>query len=112
MDDEITLRPSVCAEIEERTRLPGVIIHKDHNLVKIAKRYTREVTGNTWKAEGAGPANEGYMLIDAGIPNPCGFGPTGGNVYPINEWVTLSSLAPAIAMFAGIAQEYLMGIKE
>ena len=92
--------------------MPGVVIHKDQNLVKIAKRYTREVTGNTWKAVGAGPANEGYMLIDAGIPNPCGFGPTGGNVYPINEWVTLSSLAPTIAMFAGIAQEYLMGIKE
>jgi hypothetical protein len=72
MDGEITLRPSVCAEIDEKTRLPGVVIHKDHNLVKIAKRYTREVTGNTWKAVGAGPANEGYMLIDTCIPIPVG----------------------------------------
>ena len=33
-DVEIALRPDVCAEIEEKTRLPGVVIHKDHNLVK------------------------------------------------------------------------------
>ena len=52
------------------------------------------------------------MLTDAGIPSPCGFGPTGGNDHPNNKQGTLSSLAPTIAMFAGFAQEYLIGIKE
>ncbi|MFA9406917.1 MAG: M20 family metallopeptidase [Anaerolineales bacterium] len=112
VEDEIALRPGLSVEIEEKTRLPGVAISEDHNLVNIAKRYTFEVTGNAWKAVGAGPANEGYMLIEAGIPTLCGFGPTGGNAHAVNEWVTVSSLAPTIAMFAGIAQEFLRGIKE
>ena len=112
IEDEIALRPGLSVEIEEKTRLPGVAIPEDHNLVNIAKRYTFEVTGNAWKAVGAGPANEGYMLIEAGIPTLCGFGPTGGNAHAVNEWVTVSSLAPTIAMFAGIAQEFLRGIKE
>jgi succinyl-diaminopimelate desuccinylase len=112
VDDEIALRPGLSVEIEEKTRLPGVAIPENHNLVKTAKRYTLEVTGNAWKAVGAGPANEGYMLIDAGIPTLCGFGPTGGNAHAVNEWVTVSSLAPTIAMFAGIAQEFLSSIKE
>jgi acetylornithine deacetylase/succinyl-diaminopimelate desuccinylase-like protein len=52
------------------------------------------------------------MLIDARIPTLCGFGPSGGNAYAVNEWVTLSSMGPIIVMFAGIAKENLRGIKE
>ena len=56
---------------------------------------------------GAGPANEGYMLIDAGIPTLCGFGPTGGNPHAPNEWVEIDSLPMTVAMFAGITHDYL-----
>ncbi len=61
---------------------------------------------------GAGPANEGYMLVDARIPTLYGFGPSGGNAYAVNEWMTLSSMGPTIVMFAGMSQENLRGIKE
>jgi len=39
-------------------------------------------------------------------------GDVAGNAHAVNEWVTLSSLIPTIVKFAGIAQEYLRGIKE
>jgi acetylornithine deacetylase/succinyl-diaminopimelate desuccinylase-like protein len=92
--------------------LPAVAIAKDHPLVKLAETYTELVTGRAWHAEGAGPANEGYMLIQAGIPTLCGFGPKGGNAHAENEWVSLSSITPTIAMYAGIAHDYLAGLKE
>ena len=56
---------------------------------------------------GAGPGNEGFMLIEAGIPTLCGFGPTGGNAHAANEWVEIASLSNTVAMYAAIAQRYL-----
>ncbi|MCD6356205.1 MAG: M20/M25/M40 family metallo-hydrolase [Anaerolineaceae bacterium] len=47
------------------------------------------------------------MLIGAGIPTLCGFGPIGGNPHAPNEWVDVSSLARTAAMFAGIIHAYL-----
>ena len=48
--------------------------------------------GQPWPIAGAGPGNEGYMLIGAGIPTLCGFGATGGNPHAPDEWILLSSL--------------------
>lgn len=105
-------RPGLSVQVETRIRLPAAAIPADHPLVETARRYTQAITGAAWPAVGAGPANEGYMLIERGIPTLCGFGPTGGNAHAPNEWVSLASLAPTIAMFAGIAREYLENVKE
>ena len=58
------------------------------------------------------PIPEGYMLIEAGIPTLCGFGPTGGNVHAPDEWVEIDSLGPTVAMYSGIIVDYCQTIKE
>jgi acetylornithine deacetylase/succinyl-diaminopimelate desuccinylase-like protein len=112
VEETIARRPGLAFEIVETTRLPGVAISEDHELVRLAKHFTHAITGSEWEAVGAGPANEGYMLIENGIPTLCGFGPTGGNPHAPDEWVDLTSLAPTIAMYCGIAIHYLASVKE
>lgn len=102
-------RPGLKLEREVSVSLPAAAIPVDHRLVALAQRVTREVTGKAWPAVGAGPANEGYLLIEAGIPTLCGFGPHGGNPHAPDEWVELSSLAPTIAMFAAMVRDYTEG---
>lgn len=87
--------------------MPGAAIPTDHPLAVIAQDYTEEIHGTRWEMRGAGPGNEGYMLIGAGIPTLCGFGPTGGNAHAPNEWVDVNSLPRTAAMFAGIIIDYL-----
>ena len=48
----------------------------------------------------AGPANEGYLLIERGIPTVCGFGPTGENFHAANEYVNVDGLVEAAQIFA------------
>ena len=100
-------RPGLKTEIVKKVEIPGAAIPLDHPLARIAQDYTETYTGTRWEAAGAGPGNEGYMLIGAGIPTLCGFGPTGGNPHAPDEWVLLSSLPTTIATFAGIIHDYL-----
>lgn len=102
-------RSGLKLSMEVKNRLPGAAIPADHPLVERAVKYTGIVTGSPWPARGAGPANEGYMLIQAGIPTLCGFGPRGGNAHAPDEWVDLDSMGEAMAMYAGIIQETLSG---
>jgi acetylornithine deacetylase/succinyl-diaminopimelate desuccinylase-like protein len=55
----------------------------------------------------AGPANEGYMLIGAGIPTLPGFGPQGGNAHAPDEWVDVDSLAVTVAVYAAVIRDFL-----
>jgi acetylornithine deacetylase/succinyl-diaminopimelate desuccinylase-like protein len=87
--------------------IPGAVISQDHPLARLAQDYTEAIMGRRWETAGAGPANEGYMLIGAGIPTLCGFGPTGGNPHAADEWVDVNSLPATVAMFAGIIHDYL-----
>lgn len=98
-------RPGLNIQIEVKNNLPGVALDPDHALVETARQWTRAITGHEWPAAGAGPANEGYMLIQAGIPTLCGFGPTGGGAHAPDEWVELESLPRTVAMFAGIIHQ-------
>jgi succinyl-diaminopimelate desuccinylase len=100
-------RPRIRIEMKVTVDIPGASIPKDHPLALLAQDYTEAVTGRRWEAAGAGPANEGYMLISAGIPTLCGFGPTGGNPHAPNEWVEIKSLPATVAIFAGIVRDYL-----
>ena len=87
--------------------LPGAAIPMDHPLALLAQHYARAITGQPWPIVGAGPANEGYMLIDAGTPTLCGFGTTGGNAHAPDEWVDLVSLSQAIAIYTATIEDYL-----
>lgn len=96
------VRPGLQVELEVKNGLPGAVIAPDHPLVRSAQRWTKAITGVEWPVMGAGPANEGYMLIGAGIPTLCGFGPTGGGAHAPDEWVEIASLTKTMAMYAGI----------
>jgi acetylornithine deacetylase/succinyl-diaminopimelate desuccinylase-like protein len=104
-------RPPITFEMKVTVDIPGTVIPKDHPLVLLAQDYTEAVTGRCWVAAGAGPANEGYMLVGAGIPTLCGFGPTGGNPHAPDEWVEINSLPSTVAMFAGIIHDYFKFLK-
>ncbi|HJR81793.1 MAG TPA: M20/M25/M40 family metallo-hydrolase [Anaerolineales bacterium] len=102
-------RAGISFEMNVTVDIPGAAISQHHPLALLAQDYTEAVTGRRWATAGAGPANEGYMLIGAGIPTLCGFGPTGGNPHAPDEWVEIDSLPATIAMFAGIIHDYLKG---
>jgi len=76
-----------------------------------AQCYAEAITGVHWPIAGAGPANEGYMLIKAGIPTLPGFGPTGGNAHAADEWVDCDSLSHTIAIFSGLICDCFSEIK-
>ena len=103
----IARRPGLSADVMVKVNFPGAAIPIDHALVTTAQDYTEIFTGRRWEAQGAGPGNEGYMLIGAGIPTLCGFGPTGGNPHAPDEWVSLKSLPVTTAIYAGIICDYL-----
>ena len=107
IDEVKSHRRGINFEMNVTVNIPGAFIPKNHPLVLLAQEYTEALTGRRWEAAGAGPANEGYMLIGAGIPTLCGFGPTGGNPHAPDEWVEVDSLPVTVAMFAGIMSEYL-----
>jgi acetylornithine deacetylase/succinyl-diaminopimelate desuccinylase-like protein len=102
-----TARPRISFELRVTVDIPGAYIPKDHPLALLAQDHTEAVHGRRWEVAGAGPANEGYMLISAGIPTLCGFGPTGGNPHAPDEWVEIDSLPATVAVFAGIIHDYL-----
>ena len=101
------IRARISFDMKVTVDILGAYIPKDHPLALIAQDYTETMTCRRWETAGAGPANEGYMLIEAGIPTLCGFGPTGGNPHAPDEWVEINSLPATVAMFAGIIHDYL-----
>ena len=107
IDEVKSHRRGINFEMNVTVDIPGAFIPKNHPLVLLAQEYTEALTGRRWEAAGAGPANEGYMLIEAGIPTLCGFGPTGGNPHAPDEWVEIQSLPATVAMFAGLISDYL-----
>ncbi len=107
IDREITRRPGLSVTVTIKNQLPGVAIPMDHPLAQIAQQHAQTITKQTWPIAGAGPANEGYMLIQAGIPTLCGFGPSGGNAHAPDEWVEIATLSTTVAMYINIIRDYL-----
>ncbi|MCP4422677.1 MAG: M20 family metallopeptidase [Chloroflexi bacterium] len=107
IDNITALRPGLSIASTIKNNLPGVAIPMDHPLVQIAQRQTKTFTGQAWPIAGAGPANEGYMLIQADIPTLCGFGPSGDNAHAPDEWVDIASLSTTIGMYVNIIRDYL-----
>jgi len=107
IDAECGKRPGLYVSIQIKNRLPAAAIPAEHPLAQLAQHHAQEMTGQPWPIRGAGPANEGYMLIGAGIATLPGFGPTGGNAHAPDEWVAVDSLAETAVLYAAIIKDYL-----
>ncbi|MFT7587750.1 MAG: succinyl-diaminopimelate desuccinylase [Cellvibrionaceae bacterium] len=107
IDGVVAHRPGLTVSTSVTNSFPGAAIPSDHKLAQIAQVQARTFTDGDWPIVGAGPGNEGYMLIGAGIPTLCGFGPAGDNAHAPDEWVDVASLSTTLATFAGIVQGYL-----
>jgi acetylornithine deacetylase/succinyl-diaminopimelate desuccinylase-like protein len=105
---EVERRTGLTVEVEVKNQLPGAQIAGDHRLAQIAQRQARAHIPGEWPIAITGPANEGYMLIEAGIATLPGFGPTGGGAHAPDEWIEITSLEKTVAMYSAIINEWLL----
>jgi succinyl-diaminopimelate desuccinylase len=79
---------------------PAAISDENAVIFTILEQVIPSIKGQTPERMVAGPANEGYLLIEHGIPTVCGLGPTGENAHATNEYVEIQGLVDAAAIFA------------
>jgi acetylornithine deacetylase/succinyl-diaminopimelate desuccinylase-like protein len=80
--------------------IPAALSDERAALFPIVEGVIAELTGQTPPRLVAGPANEGYLLIERGIPCLCGLGPVGENAHAVDEYAEVESLARAANIFA------------
>jgi acetylornithine deacetylase/succinyl-diaminopimelate desuccinylase-like protein len=93
-------RRGIHFELEKLIDIPAVFIPADTPIVNALARWTERLAGKRPEIAGAGPANEGYLLISAGIPTICGFGPPGGNAHAADEYVEVEGLLQTAKIYA------------
>lgn len=93
-------------KVTVKNKLPSAHISPDHPLSQACVEAVREILGENVACEGCGPANEGYMLMDAGIPTICGFGYKGGHPHAPNEWVSVTSLVETVKVYSSVVRKY------
>lgn len=103
--DETSAVP-LSASITIKNKLPAARIDSDHPLVLCSVDSIKRLCHQTPTAYGCGPANEGYMLIENGIPTICGFGPIGGNAHGIDEWISIPSMNETVDIYFDIVKNY------
>jgi acetylornithine deacetylase/succinyl-diaminopimelate desuccinylase-like protein len=84
--------------------VPAAISDENAPLFAVAEQAVIDVTGEKPPRVVAGPANEGYLLIEQGIPTICGLGPTGANAHAPDEYVEIDGLVDAASIFALVAR--------
>ena len=94
------------ASITVKNHLPAATIETNHPLVLSCVNAVKNILNITPTTNGCGPANEGYMLIESGIPTICGFGPIGGNVHGVDEWISVPSMAQTVDIYIDIVSKY------
>ncbi len=91
--------------VKIQTNLPASIINNDETIVKVLEKLSKQVLKNTPEIRGCGPANEGYMFINAGIPTICGFGVSGNGVHSHNEYLEINSIDKILEIYRQTALE-------
>lgn len=94
------------ASITIVNQLPAVMINSNHPLVHSCVNAIKKIYNIIPTTKGCGPANEGYMLIENNIPTICGFGPIGGNVHGVDEWVSIPSMIQTVNVYLDIISNY------
>lgn len=90
---------------------PAAISDENAPIFGIVEDVIRQVKGFTPPRLVAGPANEGYLLIERGIPTVCGLGPAGANAHAIDEYAEIQGLLDAALIYSLTAQRLSMLVK-
>ena len=98
-------RPGIKFSYELLNHLPAAMSHPGAPIFSTLQQTTQATIGFTPELTVCGPANEGYLFVEHGIPVVCGFGPTGANAHAIDEYVNVSSLSTAALIYALTAIE-------
>ena len=101
-------RPGIQFEFKKLIDVPAVSIPAETPIVDALACWTERLTGQKPRIAGAGPANEGYLLIGAGIPTICGFGPPGGNAHAADEYVEVDGLLQTAKIYAAAVLDLLV----
>jgi succinyl-diaminopimelate desuccinylase len=90
-------------KVDVKNNVSGALTDPESWIVKEAVRLNQQIFGNEPKLSGSGPANEGYMLINAGIPTITGYGPLGANYHSANEYADLNSIEQHLRFLTELA---------
>jgi succinyl-diaminopimelate desuccinylase len=93
-------RPRLQFRLEVLNHVSAAIADTSAPIFWTLRDVTTALTGHEPSLAVAGPANEGYLLIERGIPTVCGFGPNGANFHGIDEYVEIDGLVSAAQIFA------------
>ncbi len=89
--------------IEVDTNLPAAFISNDEKIVTLLKDLSKKVLNIEPEIRGCGPANEGYMFIEKGIPTICGFGVTGDGMHSKDEYLEINSIPKVLKIYTETA---------
>lgn len=92
--------PGVRFSVERINHIPAVCASPEAAIFRVLDDAAQAVRGAAPVWTVAGPANEGYLLIERGIPTVCGFGPVGANAHAVDEYVEIASLSDAALIYA------------
>jgi succinyl-diaminopimelate desuccinylase len=92
--------PRLHFDYELLNHVPAALSDESAPLFQIVEAVIQETTSTIPARVVAGPANEGYLLIERGIPTLCGLGPSGENAHAPNEYVEIEGLVSAATIFA------------
>jgi len=96
----IAERPKLRFRYDVLNYIPAPLSDENAPIFSILDSVIQEIKGLTPQRLVAGPANEGYLLIERGIPTVCGLGPTGDNAHSVDEYAEIQGLVDAAAIFA------------
>lgn len=68
-------------QLEDLIDVPAVETNHQAEIVQDLAAATKRVTGAHLRIEGSGPACDGWMFIQHGIPTVCGYGVNYGGVH-------------------------------
>lgn len=93
-------QPRLSFTYERLNYLPAAISDAAAPIFAALAGVVEQITGQPPARTVAGPANEGYLLIEQGIPTVCGFGVIGANAHAVDEYVVVDSLVETAQIFA------------
>jgi acetylornithine deacetylase/succinyl-diaminopimelate desuccinylase-like protein len=94
-------------QLDDLLAVPAVETDRQEEIIQDLAAAVKTVTDVQLRIEGSGPACDGWMFIQHGIPTICGYGVNYGGVHGPNEWVDLSSLQNVTEVYARVIVNYL-----